>query len=58
MQNHMRNMMQFRKDCAMKGCNVMAFLCPSAVKNTEKDRKLKDFHFSSICEEGESPCTL
>ena len=50
--------MQFRKDRVIKGCKVVAFLCPSAVKNTEKDRELKDFHFSSICKEGESPHTL
>ena len=41
------------KDCELKGCKVMGVLCLSAVKNMEKDRKLKDFHFSSICEGGE-----
>ena len=50
--------MQFRKDRAINDCKVMAILCPSAVKNTEKDRKLKDFRILSVCEEGELPCTL
>ena len=50
--------MQFRKVRAMKGCKIMGILCPNAVKNIEKDRKLKDFHFSSVCEEGESPRTI
>ena len=50
--------MQFRKVRAMKGYKVMGVLCPNAVKNMEKDKKLKDFHFPSVCEEGESPCML
>ena len=39
MQNHERNAMQFRKDCEIKGCQVMNVFVPGAVKNTEKDRK-------------------
>ena len=59
MQNHVRNAMQFRKRSCDEGLQSYGhFLCPSAVKNMEKNRKLKDFHFSSVCEEGESPCTL
>ena len=58
MQNHMQNTMQSRKVCVIKGCKVMGVLCPSAVKNMEKDGKLKDFHFPSVREEGESPRTF
>ena len=29
---------------------------PRCSQNMEKDRKLKDFHFLNVCEEGESPC--
>ena len=43
------------KDRGMKDYKVMGILSPSTVK---KDRKLKDFHFSSVCEEGESPHTF
>ena len=50
--------MQFRKDREIKGYKLLAFFCPGAVKSMEKGRKLKDFHFSSVCEEGKSPCTL
>ena len=40
----------------MKGYKVMGVFVPKcSQKNTEKDRKLKDFYFLSICEEGESP---
>ena len=31
---------------------------PRCSQSTEKRRKLKDFYFSSVCEEGESPCTF
>ena len=58
MQNHVRSTMQFRKDREIKGYKLLAFFCPGAVKSMEKGRKLKDFHFSSVCEEGKSPCTL
>ena len=51
--------MHFRKSLCDEGLQSYgAFLCPSAVKNMGKGRKLKDFHFSSVCEEGEFPCTL
>jgi len=36
----------------------MGVLCPGAFKNMEKDRKLKDFHFSNDSEEDKSPHTL
>ena len=59
MQNHVRNTMQFRKRSCDKGLQSYGLLfCPGAVKNTEKDGKLKDFYFSSVCEEGESPRML
>ena len=60
MQNHMRNTMQFRKRSCDEGMQIKLWgvLCPSAVKNTEKDRKLKDFYFLNTCEEGESPRRL
>ena len=51
-------MMQLEKDCEMKGHWVMGVLCPGVVKNTEKNRKLKEFHFLNICEEGKSPRML
>ena len=57
MQNHMRNVMQFKKR-EMKGCQVMAIFVLRCSQKHGKDRNLKDFHFSSTCEEGESPCTL
>ena len=47
--------MQFRKRSCNEGLDVFVAKCS---QNTEKDRKLKDFHFSSVCEEGESPRTL
>ena len=50
--------MQLEKDREMKGCQDMGILCSGLVKNAEKDRKLKDFHFSNVCEEGKSPPTL
>ena len=54
----MRNTLHLEKDRVMRAAKLQAFLCPSAVENMEKDRKLKDFYFSSVCEEDESPCTL
>ena len=54
----MKKTMQFRKRSCDEGLQVMGILCPSAVKIMEKDRKLKNIHFSSVCEEGESPHTL
>ena len=53
--------MQFTKrlcDVATKGCEVMGILCLSAAKTMEKDGRLKTIHFSSVCEEGESPRAL
>ena len=38
--------MQFRKRSCDEG--LWAFLFPSAVKNTENDRKLKDFTFQAF----------
>ena len=59
MQNHVRNTMRFRKSSCNKGLQSYGHFCAQVQsKNTEKDRKLKDFHFPSICEEGESPRTL
>ena len=51
--------MQFRKSSCNKGLQSYGYFCAQVQsKNTEKDRKLKDFHFPSVREEGESPRTL
>ena len=47
--------MQLRKR-RCRAAKLWPFLFLDAVKNMEKDRKLKDFHFSNVCEKGESPC--
>ena len=46
------------KGYEMKSCQVVAIFVPNTVKNTGNYEKLKDFHFSNACEEGESPRTL
>ena len=38
----------------MKGHQVTGIFCPGVVKNMEKDRKLKNFHISNVCEKSES----
>ena len=50
--------MHFRNILYNEGPQSYGCFCPSAVENTEKIRKLKDFHFLSVCKEGESPRTL
>ena len=61
MQNQEMNMMQFRKRWYDEGLQIKVictFLCPTAVKIMEKDRKLNNIYFSSVYEEGKSPRTL
>ena len=52
--------MQFRKSSCDEGLKSYGLFVPKCSQKHDmaKDRKLKDFHFSSVCEESESPCTL
>ena len=50
--------MHFRKRSCDEGLQSYGCFLGSSAAKTEKNRKLKDFHFSSVCEEGESSCTL
>ena len=58
MQNYVRNTMQFRKSLYDEGLQSYGRFVPKHSQNMEKDSKLKDFHFSSACEDGELPCML
>ena len=55
MLNHVRNTMQFRKRLCNKGLQSYGRFCAQVQL---KSRKKIEIHFSSICEEGESPRTL
>ena len=50
--------MQFRKRSCVEGLQSYGHFCTQVQSNTEKDRTLKDFCVSSVCEEGELPRTL
>ena len=56
MQNHVRNIMLFRKRSCDEG--LQSYRRFRVQVQTGKDRKLNNIHFSSVCEQDESPCTL
>ena len=58
MQNHVTNIMQFRKKLLDEGLPSYGGFVTRCNQRHKKDGKLKDFHFLSICEEGESPGML
>ena len=50
--------MRFRKRSCDEGLQSYGRFCAQMQSKTQKEKRLNDFHFSSICEEGELPRML